>query len=146
MRGWDGGKRVNGRKRHIVVDTMGMVLKAFVTEANYTDRDVASWLIPLLPSRFTRLKKLWADGIYRGEEFIADMRQQTGITVEIVERDPQVKGYQKLPFRWVVERTFAWLSGYRRFSRDYELLVRTGDAMIYAAMVHLMLRRLAPNR
>jgi putative transposase len=130
----------------VFVDTMGMVLKAFVTEASYTDREVAGWLIPLLSARFPRLKKLWADGIYRGEEFIKEMRERTGITVEIVERDPAIKGFQKLPYRWVVERTFAWLSGYRRFSRDYEFLVQTSDAMIYAAMVHLMLRRLAPNR
>jgi putative transposase len=125
---------------------MGMVLKAFVTEASYTDREVASWLIPLLPARFPRLKKLWADAIYRGEAFIADMRTEAHIELEIVERDPTVKGFKLLPFRWVIERTFAWLSGYRRFSRDYELLVKTSDAMIYAAMVHLMLRRLAPDR
>ncbi len=125
---------------------MGLVLKAFVTEANYTDREVASWLIPFLPQRFGRLQKLWADGIYRGEEFIDEMRERTGITVEIVERDPLVKGFKLLPYRWVVERTFAWLSGYRRFSRDYEFLVQTSDAMIYAAMVHLMPRRLAPDR
>jgi len=122
------------------------VLKAFVTEANCTDREVASWLIPFLPQRFGRLQKLWADGSYRGEEFIDEMRERTGITVEIVERDPSVKGFKLLPYRWVVERTFAWLSGYRRFSRDYEFLVQTSDAMIYAAMVHLMLRRLAPDR
>jgi putative transposase len=128
------------------VDTLGLVLKAFVTEAHYTDREVAAWLIPLLPHRFPRLEKLWADGIYRGKEFIAEMLEKAGITVEIIERDPSVKGFKLLPKRWVVERTFAWLSGYRRFSRDYEFLVTTGDAMIYAAMVHLMLRRLAPDR
>ena len=121
------------------------MLRVFVTEANSTDREVASWLIPLLPARCPRLKKLWADGIYRGAEFIADMHERSGIDVEIVERDPTVKGFKLLPFRWVIERTFAWLSGYRRFSRDYELLVKTSDAMIYAAMVHLMLRRLAPD-
>ena len=146
VRGWDGGKKINGRKRHIIVDTLGLVLRAFVTEANYTDREVASWLIPLLTTCFPRRKKLWADGIYRGAEFIADMHDQAGIDVEIVERDPTVKGFKLLPYRWVVERTFAWLSGYRRFSRDYELLVKTSDAMIYAAMTHLMLRRLAPVR
>ena len=117
-----------------------------MTEASYTDREVASWLLPLLPARFPRLKKLWADGIYRGVEFIADRHEQSGIDVEIVERDPTVKGFKLLPYRWVVERTFAWLSGYRRFSRDYEFLVKTSDAMIYAAMAHLMLRRLAPDR
>ena len=117
-----------------------------MTEGSYTDREVASWLIPLLPAPLPRLKKLWADGIYRGADFIADMYEQSGIEVEIVERDPAVKGFKLLPYRWVIERTFAWLSSYRRFSRDYELLVKTSDAMIYAAMVHLMLRRLAPVR
>ncbi len=128
------------------MDTLGLVLKAFVTEANYPDREVAGWLIPLLPASFPRLKKLWADGIYRGVDFIADLFTRTGIHLEIIERDPTVKGFKLLPRRWVVERTFAWLSSYRRLSRDYELLVATSDAMIYAAMVHLMLRRLAPDR
>jgi len=76
-------------------------------------------LIPLLPARFPRLKRLWADGIYRGAEFIDEMRERAKITVEIVERDPSVTGFKLVLYRWVVERTFAWLSGYRRFSRAW---------------------------
>ena len=125
------------------MDTLGLVLRAFVTEANCTDREVAGWLIPLLPARFPRLRKLWADGIYQGLAFIQKLYEQCGIQLEIIEREPGTKGFTLLPKRWVVERTFAWLSSYRRFSRDYELWVTTSDAMIYAAMVHLMLRRLA---
>jgi hypothetical protein len=93
-----------------------MVLKAFVTEANYTDREVASWLIPGLPTRFPRLRKLWADGIYRGAEFIDEMRERTGITVEIVERDPSVNGFKLLPYRFcggAYFRLAIWLSPFQ---------------------------------
>jgi hypothetical protein len=94
---------------------MGMVLKAFVTEANYTDREVASWLIPRLPTRFPRLKKLWADGIYRGPEFIHEMRERTGIIVEIVERDPSVKGFKLLPYRFCRRAYFRLVVGLSSF-------------------------------
>jgi len=123
-----------------------LVFNAFVTEATCSDREVASWLIPRLPAAFARLRTLWADGIYRGVAFIADLFERTGIHLQIIERDPSVKGFKRLPRRWVVECAFAWRGSYRRLSRDYELLVTTSDAMIYAAMLHLMLRRLAPDR
>ena len=139
VRGWAGGKKINGRTRHLSVDTLGLVLRAFVTEANDTDRDVARWLIPLLPARFPRLKKLWADGMYRGAEFIADRHRQSGIEVASVDRDPTVKGFKRLATRWLVERTLAWRS-------DDAFLVKTRDAMLYPARVHLMLRRRAPVR
>ena len=142
MRGWDGGKRILGRKRHLVVDTLGLVLKAFVTEASYQDREVASWLVPLLPERFPRLKKLWADGGYTGD-WIDQLPDDFPVDIEIVLPEPGQTGFKVIPWRWVVERTFAWLSQYRRLSKDYEYLVTTADAMIYAAMIRLMLRRLA---
>lgn len=144
MRGWDGGKRVHGRKRHLIVDTQGLVLKAFVTEADYQDRTVASWLVPLLPEAFPRLKKLWADGGYTGE-WLAQLPTDFPITIEITTPPKDQRGFTLAPWRWVVERTFAWLSQSRRLSKDYEYLVTTADAMIYAAMVRLMLRRLAPS-
>ncbi len=142
MRGYDAGKKVKGRKRHLIVDTMGLVLKAFVTEANYQDREVASWLLPLLPKSFPRLTKLWADGGYTGE-WLEELPSDFPIQVEIVEREPGQRGFNLLPKRWVVERTFAWLSHFRRLSKDYEYWVKTADAMIYAAIVRLMLGRLA---
>jgi transposase len=124
------------------VDTLGLVLKAFVTEANYQDRAVASWLVPLLPAKFPRLKKLWADGAYTGE-WLSQLPESFPIQIEIVQREPEQRGFSVIPWRWVVERTFAWLNQYRRLSKDYEYWVSTADAMIYAAMVRLMLRRLS---
>jgi putative transposase len=123
-----------------VVDTQGLVLKAFVTEANYHDGTVGSWLLPVLVQRFPRLKKVWADSAYRGE--FVEQAQQYGLEVEMVGPPPGA-GFRVVPWRWVVERTFAWLGNYRRLSKDYEYWVRTADAMIYVAMIHLMVRRLA---
>lgn len=124
------------------MDTLGLVLKAFVTEANYQEREVASWLVPLLPDKFPRLKKLWADTAYTGA-WLDVLGEAFPITIEIVARQADQRGFKVIPWRWVVERTFAWLYQYRRLSKDYEYLLTTADAMIYAAMVRLMLRRLA---
>jgi putative transposase len=120
---------------------MGCVLKAFVTEANYHDGRVGTWLLPELVERFPRLRKLWADGTYAGS--FVDAAADLGIEVEITSRLSDIPGFQVLPRRWVVERTLAWLANYRRLSKDYEFWVQSSDAMIYAAMVHLMIRRLA---
>jgi putative transposase len=135
---------VTGRKRHLVVDTEGFVLKAFVTEANYQDGTVASWLVEWLAQHCPRLVKIWADRAYRGR--FVDEAEARGIDVEIVVPDPGQKGFQVQPRRWVVERTFAWLSNYRRLSKDFEQWMQTSDAAIYAAMSHLMVRRLARLR
>jgi len=116
-------------------------MKAFVTEANYQDREVASWLVPLLPDKFPRLKKLWADGGYTGT-WLDKLPIDYPIQIEIVQNEPGQRGFKVIPWRWVVERTFAWLNQYRRLSKDYEYLMTTSDAMIYAASVRLMLRRL----
>jgi putative transposase len=127
-----------------VVDTEGLILKAFVSEAQYYDGTVGSWLLAELKRRFPRLKKLWADGTYAGT-FVAQA-DALGIEVEITTRLSDVPGFQLLPRRWVAERTFAWLGNYRRLSKDYEYWVYTSDAVIYAAMVHIMVRRLARLR
>jgi putative transposase len=124
-----------------VVDTLGLVLKAFVTEAHYYDGTVGTWLLPDLVQRFPRLKKLWADHTYTGE--FVEQARAIGIDIEITTRLSEQPGFQVIPWRWVVERTFGWLSHYRRLSKDYEYWVYTSDAMIYAAMVHIMVRRLA---
>jgi putative transposase len=125
----------------IVVDTLGLVLRAFVSEANYYDGTIASWLLPDLQRRFPRLTKLWADGTFSGG--FVEHAQVIGIEVEITTRLSDRPGFEVIPWRWVVERTFAWFGNYRRLSKDYEYWVYTSDAMIYAAMVHLMVRRLA---
>ena len=117
-------------------------MKAFVTEANYQDREVASWLLPILPEKFPRLKKIWVDGGYTGE-WLDKLASDCPIEIEIVQNEPGQRGFKVVPWRWVVERTFAWLTHFRRLSKDYEYLVTTADAVIYIAMIRLMLRRLA---
>lgn len=124
-----------------MVDTEGLLLKAFVSEADCADGTVGVWLLPGLRERFPRLKKLWADGTYRGT--FVERAADFGLEVEITTRLSDQPGFQVIPWRWVSERTFAWLGNYRRLSKDYEYWVYTSDAMIYAAMVHLMVRRLA---
>jgi len=124
-----------------VVDTEGLLLKAFVSEAQCADGTVGVWLLPGLRRRFPRLSKLWADGTYRG--LFVDQAAALNIDVEITTRLSDRPGFQVIPRRWVSERTFAWLGHYRRLSKDYEYWVYTSDAMIYAVMVHLMVRRLA---
>lgn len=112
-----------------------------MTEANYYDGTVGTWLLAELRERFDRLKKLWADGTYKGE--FVEQALAHGIEVEITTGLSDLPGFQVIPWRWVVERTFAWLGNYRRLSKDYEYWVYTSDAVIYAAMVHIMVRRLA---
>jgi len=136
---------VKGRKRHILVDTLGLLLKVMVTEANVTERDGAAWLLLTIVGVFSRLQLVWADGGYRGVEFAAWIKRQIGLRMEFIERDPTLKGFQKLPRRWVVERTFAWFGNARRLSKDYEYHLQSSEAMIYATMIRLMLRRLAAS-
>lgn len=124
-----------------MVDTQGLVLKAFSSEANYYDGTVATWLLAGLRQRFPRLKKLWADGTYAGT--FVKQAQAIGIDVEITTRLSDLPGFHLVTPRWVSERTFAWLGNYRRLSKDYAYWVYTSDAMIYAAMVPVMVRRLA---
>ena len=125
-----------------MVDTEGLLLKPFVGEANYYDGTVGTWLLPELKRRFPRLKKIWADGTYAGE-FVDQAQNSYDIEVEITTRLSDQPGFQVIPRRWVVERTFAWFNNYRRLSKDYEYWVYTSDAMLYAASIHLMTRRLA---
>lgn len=119
-------------------------MKTFVTEANYHDGTVASWLLPLLKRQCPRLAMVWADKGYRGK-FI-EKAKKLKIAVEVVGGLVGQSGFEVQARRWVVERTFAWLSNYRRLSKDYEQWVTTSDSCIYAAMTHLMLRRLARIR
>jgi putative transposase len=140
-RGYDAHKNVKGRRRHILVDTMGLLLMVVVIAANVQDRDGAKQVLGRVKQRFSRLRLIWADGAYRGK-LIDWVKRVCGWTLEIVKRDQGVKGFQVLPRRWVVERTFGWLGRYRRLSKDYEALTETSEALIYATMVRLMVRRL----
>jgi len=141
-RGYDAGKKVNGRKRHLLVDTMGMVLLVVVHGANVQDRDGAKLLLEKAQRLLPRLKLLWADGGYAGK--LVDWVQSVcGWVLQIVKRSDQAKGFKLLPRRWVVERTFGWLGRFRRLSKDYERRTDTSEAMIYWAMSRLMVRRVA---
>jgi len=143
-RGYDGGKKTFGRKRHILVDTLGLLLLVAVHSAGIQDRDGARKVLAPLANCFTRLRKIWADGIYTGDlaEWIRKLRTRNRIDFEMVKRTDEMKGFVVLPRRWVVERTFAWLSFNRRLSKDYEYLPATSETFIYISMIKLMLGRL----
>jgi putative transposase len=169
-RGYDGGKKVRGRKRHLLVDTEGLVLKAKVMSAKVPDQDGIKLLLKGAGERLWRLSHLWVDAGYqgRGKEWAEKV---LGLSVEVVHRTPKLtpekvarmwaqewskegwqidwqkllprRGFEVLPRRWVVERTFSWLSQNRRMSKDYERLCATAEAFVYIAMTRLMVRRLA---
>ena len=133
---------MNGRKRHVLVDTIGLVLKVVVHAADIQDRDGAKLLLESVKGLLPRLMLIWADGGYAGC-LIDWVREICGWVLEIVKRNDHQSGFVVLPRRWVVERTLAWLGRYRRLSKDYEALPQTSEAVIYAAMCNLMIRRLA---
>jgi len=143
-RGYDAGKHVYGRKRHILVDTLGLVLLVTVHSAGTQDRDGARTVLAPLAHRFSKLRKIWADSIYNSgiAEWVRDLRQRNRIALELVKRPADAQGFLVLANRWVVERTFAWLSFQRRLSKDYEYLPATSEAFIRVAMIRLMVARL----
>jgi putative transposase len=142
-RGFDAGKQVNGRKRHIVVDTMGLLLAVVVHTAAIQDRDGAKLVMMKIAGRFPRLKLIWADGAYAGQ--LIDWVKAFGDWIlHIVKRQASQKGFVVLPRRWVVERTLAWICRNRRLSKDYERRIETTEAVVLLSMIHLMLRRLKP--
>jgi putative transposase len=144
-RGYDAGKKINGRKRHIVVDTCGLLLVVLVTGANVQDRDAARLLLWALRTCFPTVRLLWADGGYSGQ-LVAWAAAVVGLTVEIVRKLAGQVGFQVLPRRWVAERTFAWINRCRRTVRDYERLPAHHAAMVQWSMVIIMTRRLARHQ
>lgn len=143
--GFDGNKKIKGRKRHLLVDTLGLVLAVVVTSASADDR---VGLMALIESYWAtgvkRLRKLWVDGGYRAQwlqQWVWGVKQTHKITLAVV--DKTGAGFHVLPCRWTVERTFAWLLNYRRHSRDYEVRIENSEAMIQVSMIHLLLKRLA---
>jgi putative transposase len=150
-RGVDVHKQVSGRKRHIVVDTLGLLLMVLVHGANIPDGNGGKLVLAKLfehikhsvYNRWCRLKLIWADGAY--EHIIAWVKKQCGWRLEIVHRPPEAKGFQLLPRRWVVERTFGWFGRYRRLSRDYEHQTLSSESMVYLASIHRMLRLLTSD-
>jgi putative transposase len=158
LHGYDGGKKVSGRKRHLLVDTMGLLLKVVVHAANLQDRESVNLLLEPVKGQFPRMEKVWVDQGYtgKGKTWI---ETEMGWTVEVVERSPRrgwimtqdqglvkvslPKTFEHLPRRWVVERSIAWIARSRRLSKDYEYLTSSSEAMIYLTMLRLMLKRLA---
>jgi transposase len=141
-RGYDAGKKVNGRKRHIATDTGGLLLAVVVTAAGLQDRDAAHRLLTALRARFCTITHVWADGGYSGRLVRWAVTVLT-LSVQIVKRTDDLTGFHVLPRRWVVERTFAWISKHRRCVRDYETRSDHHEAMIHLAMIKVMSRRLA---
>jgi putative transposase len=156
LRGYDGAKKINGRKRHLLVDTTGLVMNAKVHPADLADRDGARMLLEGTRDTFPSLRHLWADAGYRGKPLREWITERLGLSLEIVqsrprwvwvpkdvEPEPLPEGFEVIKRRWVVERTFAWIWRNRRMSRDYEFLPATTETLIYVVMIRLMLRRLA---
>src|SRR5262249_42423276 len=146
-RGYDGGKKVNGRKRHLVVDSLGLLLVVLVTGANADDGTTAPEVLKRLTAEHRRrLDEVRGDSKYRNralDSYLA--RSGVGYRVTVVERPAGAVGLVQLPYRWVIERTNAWSGKYRRNSKDYERTTSSSEAMIKVTMIHLMLRRLKPD-
>lgn len=140
-RGYDAGKKINGRKRHILVDTLGLILIVVVHVASIQDRDGAKLVFEKVNADCQNLELVWADGGYAGK-LVEWTKTNNGFTLEIVKRSDDVKGFKLLPHRWVVERTLSWISNCRRLSKDYEYHECTSEALIHLSMTRLMLRRL----
>jgi transposase len=140
-RGYDAGKKINGRKRHIAVDTLGLLLWVIVTAASVQDRDGARPLLEQVAASFRRIRLVWADGGYAGK--LVDWASASlKVVLQIVKRSDDATGFVVLPRRWVVERTLAWIAGHRRCVRDYERLPAHHEAMVRWTMIRITSRRL----
>jgi putative transposase len=141
--GYDAHKNVKGRKRHLLVDTLGLPLSVYVTPADVQDRAGARLLLAGLKPLLPRLKKIWADGAYSGEELAKWCEEQGEWELEIVERDKKAKGFKVVSKRWIIERTLGWLRRDRPQAKDYERKVQTSETLVKVSMIRLMLKRLA---
>ena len=141
-RGYDAGKKVNGRKRHILTDTLGLLLFAIVTTADVQDREGARLLLSRLPGGRKKLRKIRVDGGYRGQ-LVKWVTARFRFVLEVVLRPKETRKFVLLPRRWVVERTFGWLNHSRCLSKCYERQTRTDEIWMYIAMTRIMLNRLA---
>ena len=142
-RGYDAGKKITGRKRHLAVDTLGLVWAVVVHGAYWQDQEERHFVFACLSQQCQHLKIAFADSTYARDGLPEWVRTGFGWIVQTVLRPVQAKGFIVLPKRWIVERTFSWLVRYRRHARDYERNTETSEAMIYIAMINIMSRRLA---
>lgn len=140
--GFDGGKKVKGRKRRIIVDSQGLLIGVLVTEANASERLGAVVVLHEEAVELSKLEVIWVDQGYSGENFAQAVRQVCGeqVRVEVIQRHS--KTFERLPKRWIVERTFGWLNRFRRLSKDYELYTELSEAMIYGSLIRLMIKRM----
>lgn len=144
-RGYDAGKKIKGRKRHILVDTIGLIIGVIVHAANIQDRDGVKLLLLKVKDTLPLLQLIWADAAYSGK-LIDWVKTKCNLILKIVKRPSGQKGFTVLPRRWVVERTFGWLGRNRRMSKDYERLANTSEVIIYISMIALMLHRLTDHQ
>src|ERR1700681_3433309 len=143
-RGYDGGKKIKGRKRHLVVDSLGLLLAVLVTSAAIDDGVAAKEVLSMVDSQaFPRLRIVYGDNKYHNHDLYAWTESNADYRIQVVQRPEDQVGFKVLPQRWVVERTIAWLSRSRRLSKDCEKLTITSEAMVKISMIHLMLKRLA---
>jgi putative transposase len=140
-RGYDGGKKVKGRKQHIIVDTLGLILAVVVHSATPHDSQAAFSVIERLKYRFPRLKTIVADGGYRGD-LAEKIKKSFGWILQVVLRSDTTKKFEVLPKRWIVERTFSWFESFRRLAKDYERLPETTEHLIMISMIKIMLNKL----
>ena len=143
VRGFDAGKKVKGRKRHIITDTLGLMLFTVIHAADIQDRDGAPEVLKAIRHRFPWLRHVFADGGYAGPKLRAALKGKGDWTIEVVKRSDTAKGFEVLPRRWVVERTFAWLGRCRRLAKDWETSLETSTAWTFIASIKIMTRRLA---
>lgn len=143
IRGFDSGKKIMGRKRHIVVDTLGLMVGLVIHAADVQDRDGAPAVLEAILKRWPWLRHIFADGGYAGPKLKGALQKIGNFTLEIIKRSDSVKGFQVLPRRWVVERTFAWLGRCRRLAKDFERTVASAETWVFIANIRLLTRRLA---
>ncbi len=142
-RGYDAGKKIKGRKRHILTDTQGFLVAVIVHTADIQDRDGAPDVLASIRHRFPWLRHVFADGGYAGDKLRTALAKIGKWTIEIIKRSDRAKGFEVLPRRWVVERTFAWLNRNRRLAKDFERTIESAAAWLYLASIQLFTRRIA---
>ncbi len=145
VRGFDAGKKLVGRKRHIVTDTQGFLVGAVIHAANVQDRDGAPGVLAAIRHRYPWLRHVFADGGYAGKKLRAALARMGKWTIQIVKRTDKAKGFEVIPRRWVVERTFAWLSRNRRLAKDFERTIESATAWLFIASIQLLARRIASH-
>jgi putative transposase len=143
IKGYDGGKQVKGRKRHVLVDTLGLLLSVYVTTANTSDQEGTRRLLAGLKPLQPRLELIWADSAYSDDVLARWCATEGTWRLEIITRVPQAQGFAVRPWCWIVERTLAWIGRQRRLSKDYERKVQTSETLLQLAIIRLMVRHLA---